>query len=102
VVGADINNNGGHGIQVMSGAQADLSENSINNNGGDGINVTQNSSLQLGEDPGLFAAPNSGTGNGGFGIGCDFGGALDGLVGSLTGMTGATSIDLSCQNSLSP
>jgi parallel beta-helix repeat protein len=102
VVGNDINHNGGHGIEVMSGAQADISNNIINSNGGDGIFVTENSSVQLGEDPGLFAAANSGVGNGGFGISCDFGGALDGLIGTLSGNMGATNIDASCPNSLSP
>ncbi len=102
VVGADINNNGRHGIRVMSEAQADISNNAINSNGGDGINVTLNSSVQFGEDPGLFAAANSGTGNGGFGISCDFGAVLDGLRGTLTGNMGPTRIDPSCQNSLSP
>ena len=61
----------------MSEAQADISNNAINSNGGDGINVTLNSSVQFGEDPGLFAAANSGTGNGGFGISCDFGAVLN-------------------------
>jgi Right handed beta helix region len=102
MTGNAINSNGDHGVEVMSGAQADISNNSINSNGGDGIFVTQDSAAQLGEDPGLFAAANSGTGNGGFGINCDFGGALEGLIGSLTGNTGATSLDASCPNSLSP
>jgi hypothetical protein len=102
VVGADINNNEGHGIQVMSGAQVDISNNSINGNSDDGINVIQNSSVQLGEDPGLFAPANSGTNNAGFGISCDFGGALNGLIGSLTGSMGPTSINPSCSNNLSP
>ena len=102
VVGNAINNNGGHGVGVMSGAQADISNNSINTKGADGIFVTQNSSVQLGEDAGLFTAANSGIGNVGFGISCDFGGALDGLVGTLTGNMGATSIDASCQDSLNP
>ncbi len=101
VVGNDINHNGGHGV-LVSGAQADISNNAINSNGGDGINVTQNSAVQLGEDRGLFAPANSGAGNGGFGISCDLGGALDGLVGTLTSGMGQTSIDPSCQNSLSP
>ena len=64
--------------------------------------VTQNSAVQLGEDPGLFAAANNGTNNAGFGISCDSGGALDGLIGTLTGNMGATNIDASCPNSLSP
>jgi hypothetical protein len=102
VVGNDINNNGGHGIGVMSAAQGDIANNAINSNAGDGIHVTENSTAQLGEDPGLFAGANSGAGNGGFGISCDFGGALDGLIGTLTGSMGATNIDSSCPNSLGP
>ncbi len=101
-VGNNINGNGGHGVIVMGSSQGDLSNNSIHNNGGDGIFVTQDSAVQLGEDPGLFAPANSGTNNGGFGISCDSGGALDGLIGSLTGVMGATNIDASCPNSLSP
>jgi hypothetical protein len=101
-VGNDISNNGGHGIRVMSGAKADISNNAINSNDGDGIHVTENSTVQLGEDSGLFAPANSGTGNGGFGIRCEFGGALDGLIGTLSGVMGQISIGASCPNSLNP
>jgi len=87
---------------VTGASQADLSGNPINNNGGDGIFVTEDSSVQLGEDPGLFSSANLGFGNTGFGIRCNFGGALDGLTGTLTGNMGQTSIDASCPNSLSP
>jgi hypothetical protein len=101
-VGNNINGNGGSGVAVMGASQADLSANPINNNGGDGIFVTENSSAQLGEDPGLFIGANLGGNNIRSGIACNFGGALDGLIGTLTGNMGQTNIDPSCQNSLSP
>ena len=101
-VGNNVNGNGGSGVVVTGASQADLSGNPINNNGGDGIFVSENSSAQLGEDPGLFAGANFGFGNTGFGVRCNFGGALDGLIGTLTGNMGPTSIDPSCPNGLIP
>lgn len=68
-VGNDISNNGAHGIRVMIGAKADISNNAINSNDGDGIHVTENSTVQLGEDSGLFAPANSGTGKAALGSG---------------------------------
>ncbi len=100
----NIFKNFSHGISAAWGSHIDASNNQIDENSGDGIFVTENSSLQSGGETGIFALANGTniTNNTGFGIRCTAGGALNGLIGTLTGDMGPTSIDASCPNSLSP
>jgi hypothetical protein len=65
--------------------------------------VTENSAAHLGGDTGLFAAANSTTTNNtGFGIRCTQGGDLNGIIGSINGVAGQTSIADNCPNNLVP
>ncbi len=100
----NIHNNTSDGIRAARGAQIDASTNTIDGNGGDGIFVTENSALTAGGDTNtLFVAANSTTTNNtGYGIRCTAGGSLNGIIGSINGASGQTSVGGSCPNSLVP
>ena len=105
VVGNTISANSGDGIIFGRSTQGDVSSNTIDGNGGDGIKLSDGAAVQLGEDSGtsIYQTPNATTvNNGGAGVSCGEGGLADGRQGSLTGMSGATSFDGSCINSLAP
>lgn len=94
----------GDGIQVLRDSHADIAGNTTSGNGGDGIEVSENSTVQLGEDTGatIFESPNSGSGSGntGNGVKCTNGGLGDGVLGSLTGNSGAKSFPVGCTDSI--
>jgi nitrous oxidase accessory protein NosD len=107
ILGNVIKGNGGDGVNVFRQGQADISSNIIETNSGDGVSVSGTSSVNLGEDTGtaIDEAANTtaaGQENGGFGVNCQLNSSMNGRLGSLTGLGGATSVGGSCNNSLIP
>lgn len=108
ILGNTISSNGRDGVLVFRAAYADISSNVINSNGRHGINVGESSAVRLGEDAGtaLDEMPNTTTiNNGAFGINCSLNATLNGRIGSLTGVSGASNTGLLttsdvCVNSL--
>ncbi len=101
----DVSNNDRYGLRIDSGAQANISSNTINGNGADGVFVSRGCGANLGQPTGggILMLPNSTTvNNHGFGVLCDVGGWVDGRLGSLNGDSGAESYSHGCINSLLP
>ena len=99
LTGNTISDNDGAGVLVSGGSHADLAGNTIDANGSDGVVVTINSDVQLGDQPGLLAAPNETTApNGGYGLRCSFNSTPVGQPGTLTGVKGDRKLDASCSN----
>jgi hypothetical protein len=93
IVGNTISGNQGNGISVQQSSSAFAADNLINANGQDGIAVSDNSTLDL---PATYSTasfqttPNQTTANnGGYGIYCISGGAVEGHLGSSNPLRGA-------------
>ena len=83
-------------MQVFKVSQADISDNDICGNTLNGISVSENSGVNLGnegvQNPAFFDLPNTSSfKNGDFGIQCDMGAYVDGLLGTLNGNHGKKS-----------
>ena len=105
VVGNTISGNANEGLVILRSSSADVASNQISSNGSDAILVGENSVAQLGEDSGasIFELPNStSANNGGFGVACSDGGIVDGRLGTLMGINGATGVGPSCSSGLAP
>jgi nitrous oxidase accessory protein NosD len=99
LTGNTISENQGPGVLVRAGAHADLAGNSIDGNGSDGVAVDLNSDVQLGDQGGIFDAPNETTvPNGGVGLRCTLNSTPAGILGTLTGVGGDRHFDSSCSN----
>ena len=101
ILGNVISGNGSHGVLLNRGSSAEVASNTIAGNSGSGVAATQNSSIRLGNLTGtdLRSTPNSGTGNGEWGVQCTGGGHIGGRLGGLGGALGATDI-LGCAGGL--
>jgi hypothetical protein len=72
------------------GSAAEVASNTIAGNVRSGIEAVHNSTIRLGNPTGtdLRSTPNSGTGNGEWGLQCNGGGHANGRIGALTGNLG--------------
>jgi nitrous oxidase accessory protein NosD len=107
ILGNLIKGNARDGVRVHSHGQADIASNIIEVNGGNGINVSGTSAVNLGQDSGtaIEEAANStsaGQANAGVGISCQFNSSMNGRLGTLHGVGGATTVGSSCSNSVIP
>jgi hypothetical protein len=98
-----IQNNASHGIFVDRNAQAEVGSCLITGNGGDGIRAMRGAVLDIGTDathstPAFDDDTNTGT-NGGYGVSCMISGAVDGRLGTLTGVLGPKLFTESCVDS---
>ena len=105
VMGNQITDNADVGIFVVDGSMADTGSNVISGNI-DGVDVRRGAVVRMGRQ-GLSGAcienPNSTvTNNTGYGIQCSSQSVVDGELGSLNGVAGATSLDESCFSDLAP
>lgn len=91
IIGNTISGNGRNGLTVQQASHADVAGNLIDGNAQQGIRVVGNSGVNLADSAMLlFTRPNTTTTpNGRFGIQCELGAYIEGLVGSLTGKAGA-------------
>jgi len=99
LTGNTISDNGGPGVLVHGGAHADLAGNTIDANGSDGVAINLNSDVQLGDQGGIFDAPNeTNVPNHGAGLRCSLNSTPAGTLGTLTGEQGDRKFDSSCSN----
>ena len=99
IIGNTISGNQRNGLIVQQASHADVAGNTFNGNGLHGIRVLGNSGVNLAdsamrllEQPNTTAAPNAM-----FGIRCEIGAYVEGLLGSLIGSSGAKDAsDTSC------
>ncbi len=101
----DISDNGEAGIAVENNSHADIAMNDLNGNHGPGIRVHLNSSARLGLGAGKaeWNLPNrtaKGTPNLGAGLECTLGGAVEGTLGTLTGVHGPRRFGHGCMQDL--
>ncbi len=101
IVGNNITGNGLDGIGILRDSNAELSGNNISGNSADGVLVSENSNLRLVESPegGIFISANStveGSLNGAFGLRCQSGSVVDGVLGTLNGSSGVSNLLTSC------
>jgi parallel beta-helix repeat protein len=100
IVGNTIVGNKGPGIAIDRGSETDIVANVISGNSGDGLEVTHNSGVNLqSQGSPRREGPNRtdpGVKNGGVGIRCSIGGYVDGPLGTLMGVQGATRFDKTC------
>lgn len=101
ILGNAINSNTLGGIAILRDSNAEVSGNGINGNLGHGILVSENSVLRLVESPegGIFVTANStaaGTLNQGFGISCQTGSVIEGVIGTINGTSGVSQLLAGC------
>lgn len=101
ILGNVISGNGAHGVLVTRGSAAEIASNTIAGNSLSGVTAIHNSTIRLGNPTGtdLRSTPNSGVGNGEWGVQCNGGGHVGGRLGGLGGALGATDI-LGCAGGL--
>lgn len=122
-----IQNNGGHGIRIQRSSSARIYTNTISGNGNDGVHVesasyaevatntidmnvkngvfvSENSALHLGNATGTKNEdnPNTGGGNGLFGLAASWGAYVQGRLGLLSGASGGSNFTHGANNNLSP
>ncbi len=101
----DITSNGEAGIAVENNSHADIAWNDLSGNHGAGIRLHLNSSARLGIGSGKaeWNVPNSTTTpNLGVGLECTLGGAVEGTLGTLTGVDGPQKFGLGCLHDFTP
>jgi hypothetical protein len=101
ILGNAINSNGQGGVAILRDSNAEVSGNGINGNGSHGILVSENSVLRLVESPegGMFIAANNtaaGTLNQGFGVSCQTGSVIEGVIGTVNGTSGVSQLLADC------
>ncbi len=100
-----ITGNGADGIAVENNSHADIVWNDLSGNHGAGIRVHLNSSARVGVGAGKaeWNVPNSTTTpNLGAGLECTLGGAVEGTLGTLTGVDGPQKFGHGCMHDLTP
>ncbi len=100
-----ITNNREAGIAVENNSHADIAWNDLSENHGAGIRVHLNSSARLGAGSGRadWDVPNSSTTpNLGAGLECTLGGAVEGTIGTLTGVEGPQKFGQGCMHDFTP
>jgi copper-binding protein NosD len=99
IIGNTISGNGRNGLTVQQASHADVAGNIFDSNAQDGIRVVGNSGVNLADSAMLlFTRPNTTSKpNGAFGIRCEVGAYVDGLIGGLIGKSGVKDVsDKSC------
>ncbi len=105
VAGTTISSNRSDGIQVTAGSELEASDNAIEGNDGTGIWVSEGSTARLATAKSPPRKPNrSGptAKNQGYGLACSSAGHVEGALGTLAGVKGATSFEASCVNKSTP
>jgi hypothetical protein len=100
-----ISNNANNGVNIESDSYAEVAANVINGNHKNGVAVSENSTLHLGNSSGNKNEdmPNTTTTpNTQFGLSASWGSYLQGRLGTLTGVSGASSISHDSNNNLTP
>ena len=98
-----ITGNGEAGIAVENNSHADIAWNDLSGNNGAGVRVHLNSSARVGIGSGRadWNIPNSTTTpNLGAGLECTLGGAVEGTLGTLTGLEGSQQFGHGCMHDL--
>jgi hypothetical protein len=104
VVGTTISRNKSDGIQVAGGSELQAADNTIEGNNGTGISVSENSLARLPAGKGTRRPNRTGPAakNSAYGLACSSGGRVEGALGTLAGIKGATNFDASCLNRSTP
>ncbi|HLK36456.1 MAG TPA: right-handed parallel beta-helix repeat-containing protein [Polyangiaceae bacterium] len=100
-----ISHNGQNGVNIESASYAEIATNTINGNAKNGVAVTENSTLHLGNPTGTKTEdnPDSTTvANGQFGLQAQWGSFVSGRLGTLTGVSGASSFTHNANDDLTP
>ncbi|HET9363374.1 MAG TPA: right-handed parallel beta-helix repeat-containing protein, partial [Candidatus Angelobacter sp.] len=100
-----ISYNGNNGINIESASYAEIASNVIEGNAKNGVAVTENSTLHLGNPSGTKNEdqPNTATvPNGQFGLSASWGSYVSGRLGTLTGISGASTFTHDSNSNLTP
>jgi Periplasmic copper-binding protein (NosD) len=105
IYASTISRNGNEGVNVESESYAEIATNIIDENGKSGVAVSENSTVHLGNPTGTRNEDNpnsSSIPNGQFGLSASSGSYVQGRLGSLSGVSGASSFTRAAINNLSP